>query len=86
MFVKFFILSFFYFAPVDLLPTSISTDVESDAPESESIRTPLIAEDRFQEIDSGNAGDAENEGKNVFRFFILNFLYFYYQLMSISFS
>ena len=83
MFVKFFILSFFYLAPVDLLPTSISTDVESDGPETGFIQTPLIAEDRFQEIDSENAEVAENEGINLFRFFILNI---YYQLMSISFS
>ena len=57
MFVKFLILSILYFAPVDLLRTSISTDVESDGPETGSIQTPLIAEDRFQEIDSENAGD-----------------------------
>ena len=66
MLVKNFILAVFYFAPVNLLPTSITTDAEF-----ESKSSPLIAEERFEEVHSEKLTNIETEGKKQILLFKL---------------
>ena len=68
MLVKNFILAVFHFAPVNSLPTSISTDAEF-----ESKSSPLIAEERFEEVDSEKVKDIKTEGKKQILLFKLWF-------------
>ena len=65
MFLRNILLVICFLTFANSLPTSISTDAET---ESELSQGPLIAEDKFQEIEIENKGDdAQIEGQLFFR-------------------
>ena len=60
MLMKYFTLAIFYFAPINALPKSIATNAEFD---TESTQAPLIAEDRFEDVDSEKEEDIVGKKK-----------------------